>query len=209
MPYFLDYVKRLHRQPLPGEARKGRGRLQDRRHLLRANDLGRVRRRDNGGLEVLQRRRDKPGTASCPRAAHGYPLGREAAATGTLKLENVPTTSPTIRLLTVLDITTRCCRREFTEFGQDRPGPSGGYRSSSSRPAEGSVPVTTVYDLNHRPVRRGPRACRAPTPPTTRTRTPPTPRAWQEVFTGVDRRHGASSSPGSGPPPPRSPRASA
>ncbi len=180
-PSFLQYVKQYTDSPFLVKLEKDGDAWKPGR-LVRANELEPFRDAENGDWKFLNIDEDS-GAFVSPTGTNGYRWDKSGGRWN-LKLEDGETGRPFNPTLTFLHKNDEVLQVEFTEFGlanHRRRGVPVRYIET----LEGSIPVTTVYDLTmgQYGVSRGlpgdyPEGY-------TDANSAYTP-AWQEIFTGVD-----------------------
>ncbi|MBI4406032.1 MAG: nitrate reductase subunit alpha [Deltaproteobacteria bacterium] len=181
--YFIDYAKKYTDCPYLVKIENEAGTFRPGR-LLRASDLAKYKHVSNGEWKFLNIDKETKELV-VPKGAVGHRWD-EKKGKWNLKLESSEGDKSYHPLLTLLEDHDETLQVEFKEFGLDntvRRGVPVKYVTTLS----GKVPVTTVYDLvmAQYGVRRGlAGAYPADYDDEKGAYTP----AWQEVFTGVDRK---------------------
>jgi nitrate reductase alpha subunit len=180
-PYFIDYVKRYTDSPYLVELEKDGDHYKPGR-LLRANRVAKYKDVENGEWKFLNFD-EKSGEPVMPKGSMGHRWDSEQGKWN-MKAEDGVDDKPYDPVLSLLDKHDETVQVEFIEFGLDSQRLRG-VPIRHIETVDGTVPVTTVYDLimAQYGVDRG---LGGDYPTDYNDKDAAYTPAWQEIFTGVD-----------------------
>ncbi|RLB47243.1 MAG: nitrate reductase subunit alpha [Deltaproteobacteria bacterium] len=182
-PYFIDYVKRYTDSPFLVKLEKDGKNFKPGR-MLRASELAEFKDVTNGDWKFVNID-EESGNFVVPKGSSGSRWDKKPG-NWNMKLESVVDNKTYDPTLTLLGKSDKVAQTQFTEFGLDNHVLRG-VPVKQVKTVDGTVSVTTVYDLimAQYGVDRG---LAGAYPKDYNEKDAAYTPAWQEIFTGVDRK---------------------